>query len=418
MAARSLFRAESENARSTSWLGRVILIRPLSFAFATAAAAAIAMTIAAFFVFGEYTRKSRVTGVLAPAQGVVRIVAPQAGVVVALHVREGEPVAADAPVIVVADSRANLSSQEVGGAVASKVQARRAALKRQRAHALAAALSEQQGLAHRRDGLLRELERLGAEVSAESSRLALSGRSLDRARTLEGTGFVSFAAREHEENLALEQASRVESLRRNELSLRRDIAAAEYDLSLARSRAESQVAALDLQAASLEQEALERDIQYRATLVAPVSGTIAAVLVEPGQTVSAGTTLATVLPQDAQLEAHLYSPSRSIGFIRPGQDVLLRYVAYPYQKFGSHRARVSAISSNPLLPGELGFSPPDGSREPVYRIKAALDAQAIRAYGKPEPLQAGMQVEADILLDRRTLIEWVFEPLLSLAGRT
>jgi membrane fusion protein len=28
-----------------------------------------------------------------------------------------------------------------------------------------------------------------------------------------------------------------------------------------------------------------------------------------------------------------------------------------------------------------------------------------------------MEVQADVLLDRRRLIEWVFEPLLSLAGR-
>jgi membrane fusion protein len=71
-----------------------------------------------------------------------------------------------------------------------------------------------------------------------------------------------------------------------------------------------------------------------------------------------------------------------------------------------------------MLPGELGFTPADGSREPVYRIKVALEGQAIRAYGQLEPLQPGMQVEADILLDRRRLIEWIFEPLLSLAGRT
>jgi membrane fusion protein len=97
--------------------------------------------------------------------------------------------------------------------------------------------------------------------------------------------------------------------------------------------------------------------------------------------------------------------------------VLLRHLAYPHQKFGSHRARVLAVSRNPLLPGELGYAPPDGSREPVYRIKVALDSQSVAAYGRNEPLQAGMQVEADILLDRRRLIEWIFEPLLSLAGR-
>ena len=55
--------------------------------------------------------------------------------------------------------------------------------------------------------------------------------------------------------------------------------------------------------------------------------------------------------------------------------------------------------------------------EPLYRIKAELMEQSIDAYGKREPLQAGMQVEADIRLDRRRLIEWIFEPVLSLAGR-
>jgi membrane fusion protein len=134
--------------------------------------------------------------------------------------------------------------------------------------------------------------------------------------------------------------------------------------------------------------------------------------------VTAGTPLATIIPSDATLEGHLYSPSRSIGFVHEGQQVLLRYLAYPHQKFGMHRASVTAVSRNPMPPGELGFTPIDGSREPVYRIKVALEAQAIRAYGRLEPLQPGMQVEADILLDRRRLVEWVFEPLLSLAGRT
>jgi membrane fusion protein len=133
--------------------------------------------------------------------------------------------------------------------------------------------------------------------------------------------------------------------------------------------------------------------------------------------VSAGTTLATIIPQGAPLEAHLYAPSRSIGFVRPGQDVLLRYPAYPHQKFGSHRGRIASISRNAMPPGELGFAPADGSREPLYRIKVELDSQSIDAYGRPEPLKAGMQVEADILLDRRRLIEWIFEPLLSLSGR-
>jgi membrane fusion protein len=414
---RSLFRAESESARASAWLGRIVLTRPVSFMFMTFGALAVAGVLAAFFCFSEYTRKSRVSGVLAPTQGIVRIVAPQSGIVVAVHGREGESVDSDAPLFVIADLRANRSTEDVGAALAARVHARRKALQRQREHVVATLEAESVALMQRRTGLLREADQLDDEISSQVQRVALSTSGLERARRLESIGFLSPAAREHEEASRLENAARVEALRRTQLSLAREAQALQHEAATVRSRAEVQLAALDVQRASLDQEQVERDMQLHAVLVSPATGTLGSILVEPGQMVSAGTTLATLIPAGALLEAHLFTPSRSIGFVRDGQDVLLRFLAYPYQKFGSYRARVIAISKNPLLPGELGYSPPDGSREPLYRIKASLDAQNIRAYGREQSLQAGMQVEADIQLDRRRLIEWIFEPLLSLAGR-
>ncbi|VWD58499.1 bacteriocin secretion protein [Burkholderia contaminans] len=56
----------------------------------------------------------------------------------------------------------------------------------------------------------------------------------------------------------------------------------------------------------------------------------------------------------------------------------------------------------------------DGS---YYRITVALNAQQVTAYGKPQPLQAGMALKADVLQERRRLYEWVLEPLYSLTGK-
>jgi membrane fusion protein len=417
MEGRRLFRSEPESARANSWLGRILLIRPLSFTLLSIAALVLAFALGAFFTFGEYTRKARVTGVLAPIHGVVRIVALQPGMVVASYVREGEAVESDAPLFAISDTRANRATEDFGAAYATRAEARRRALERQRHHTLRAFEAEHASFVQRRAALGRELELIDEEIDTHTRRFALSSQGVDRARALETIGFLSPAAREREQEASLEQAARVEAARRTRLSLQREIAAIEYEMASARSRAQTQLAGLDVQAATLEQERLDRDVQFHSTMVAPIGGTVASVLVEPGQMVSAGTTLATLIPIDARLEAHLYTPSRSIGFVRDGQEVLLRFLAYPHQKFWSHRARVVAISKNPLQPAELGFSPADGSREPVYRIKAELDEQAIRAYGVAQPLQAGMQLEADVLLDRRRLIEWIFEPLLSLAGR-
>ncbi len=418
MSERPLFRQESEQARATAWLGRVVLIRPMSFTLLTACAMGFAVALAIFFVFGEYTRKARVSGVLAPAQGVVKILAQQSGIVEAVHAREGAHLEKDAPLLILGDGRASRSSEEIGAAVTSRLAERQRALQQQRQHAVDAMRTEQAAFAQRKAGLARELEQLDVELESQTKRAALADQGLGRARRLERIGFLSGAALDHEHDAALDQQARLEATRRARMALARELAAAEFDGESARSRAHAQLAAIDMQRASIEQEHVERDLQYHAAIVAPAAGMVATVLVERGQMVTPGTPLATLIPANTVLEGHLFSPSRSIGFVRAGQEVLLRYLAYPHQKFGMHRANVVAVSRNPMLPGELGYTPLDGSREPLYRIKVALDAQAIRAYGHLEPLQPGMQVEADILLDRRRLIEWIFEPLLSLAGRT
>ncbi len=414
----SLFRRESEQARATRWLGKVVLIRPVSFAFMTAWALAFAVSLAAFFVFGEYTRKARVTGVLAPREGVAKILAPQSGVVEAVHAREGAHVRKDEPMIVLGDGRAARDRVELGTAVILRLEERRRALLEQRDFAIAAAGAEQASYTERRSGLAREIGQLDGEIATQRARLGLASRGVERANRLEDIGFLSSAALDRERDAALDQESRLEQLQRARSSLVRDSAALEFDSASASARGHAQVAAIEMQRASLDQERIERESQFHAAIVAPAAGTVATVLVEPGQMVVAGTPLVAIVPSDATLEALLYAPSRSIGFVHEGEEVLLRYLAYPHQKFGMHRATIVAVSRNPMLPGELGFTPVDGTREPVYRIKAALDSQAINAYDRIEGLQPGMQFEADILLDRRRLIEWIFEPLLGLAGRT
>ena len=414
----SLFRRESEQARSTRWLGKVVLIRPVSFAFMTAWALAFAVSLAAFFVFGEYTRKARVTGVLAPREGVARILAPQSGVVEAVHAKEGGRVRKDEPMIVLGDGRTARDRGELGAAVILRLEERRRALLEQRAFAIAAAGAEQASYAQRRSGLANEIAQLESEIATQRARFGLASRGVDRANRLEDIGFLSQAALDRERDTALDQESRLEQLQRARSSLLRDSAALEFDAAGASARGRAQVAAIEMQRASLDQERIERESQFHAAIVAPAAGTVATVLVEPGQMVVAGTPLVAIVPSNATLEALLYAPSRSIGFVHEGEEVLLRYLAYPHQKFGMHRATIVAVSRNPMLPGELGFTPVDGTREPVYRIKAALDSQAINAYDRLEQLQPGMQFEADILLDRRRLIEWIFEPLLGLAGRT
>jgi membrane fusion protein len=105
--------------------------------------------------------------------------------------------------------------------------------------------------------------------------------------------------------------------------------------------------------------------------------------------------------------------------VAPGQTVRLRYAAYPYQKFGIGIGVVEAIEQSPYapqeLPAQVAATLPSG--EPVYRIVVGLDRQTVAAYGDEQPLKPGMVIEADIVQDRRRLVEWLLEPIYGLAGR-
>ena len=122
-----------------------------------------------------------------------------------------------------------------------------------------------------------------------------------------------------------------------------------------------------------------------------------------------------LLPTDAVLQAQLLVPSRAVGFIEPGNRVVLRYAAFPYQKFGQHYGKVADISRSALTTPEVEALTGRQPQEPLYRIQVALDSQQVMAYGKPEAVKPGMAVEADILMEKRTLLEWVFEPLYGMA---
>jgi membrane fusion protein len=91
--------------------------------------------------------------------------------------------------------------------------------------------------------------------------------------------------------------------------------------------------------------------------------------------------------------------------------VLLRYQAYPYQKFGHHVGQVVRISRSALTP-ERGAA--SAGAEPFYRVLVSLARQTVTAYGEEEPLRPGMVLEADILGEHRRLVEWVLEPLYTL----
>ncbi|HEU5015127.1 MAG TPA: secretion protein HlyD, partial [Roseiflexaceae bacterium] len=76
--------------------------------------------------------------------------------------------------------------------------------------------------------------------------------------------------------------------------------------------------------------------------------------------------------------------------------------------------QVVQVSRSALSPAEAATLLGQNVAMPLYRVLVSLDRQTISAYGKAEALKSGMALNADLLLDRRSLWQWVFEPLYGL----
>jgi membrane fusion protein len=118
-----------------------------------------------------------------------------------------------------------------------------------------------------------------------------------------------------------------------------------------------------------------------------------------------------IIPLDSTLQAQLFFPTRAFGFVRPGQQVRILYDAFPYQKFGTYRGSVTKVSQTILTSNDA--TGPITLNEPAYRVTVAPERPDIDAYGLKMPLQPGMLLKADVILEKRSLMRWLLDPLLS-----
>lgn len=414
----AIFRKEALQAKRGSWLGSISLAQPLPLWVLTGFAALAALAIGLFLFFGSYTRRAQVSGHLVPSQGMAMILAPATGIISQMQVTEGSAVTQDQTLAVV---RVPLATPEAGDAATAlheRLSRRQHSL--QQSHQAQQQLLNAQGsgIAAQLATARQELAQLQAEIANRREQAQIAADTLQRMQQLAADKYVSQLQVQQQQAARLQAQADVQLLERQATQTRRHIAQLQQARQELPGQRLASQASLSRDQALLEQERLETEARSTLAVKSPTQGIVATQLGKPGQAVQAGQPLMAVLPGEGTLEAELLVPSHAIGFVEPGDKVLLRYQAFPYQKFGHQQGEVKQISRSALNQSELQTLLGSALQsEPLYRVTVQLAAQTITAYGKPEPLKPGMLLEADILGEKRRLIEWVFEPLYSLKGK-
>lgn len=416
--ANRLFRKEVIDAQMAPTLGTVRLATPVSHQIWTLAALAIAAGIVVWLCVGQYTRREHASGILVPQAGLLTVTAGSTGTVTKIDVAEGSVVHAGEALLTIADQRSSAAMGDTSAVISDRLNQQQVRLRDDLTNTRHLADEQAQDLRMQQRMLRDQTRQTEAQLTIEQRQVEDLSALLHRLQGLGTKGYVSALDVQQQRTQEEEAEGQVKSLARQRSESQQQLASVSDQLAQLPLTMAGKLNDTGRQIAQNDQSLAQNEANRATVLHAPETGVVSSILIKAGQAVTTGESLLVVMPQGSPLQAQLLVPSRAVGFMHVGTAVALHYQAFPYEKFGVQHGTVASISRNALTPSEittlLGQQPPT---EALYQVQVRLTSQTVEAYGKPQSLKPGMALDADLLLDRRPMIEWIFEPLYGMGNR-
>jgi membrane fusion protein len=261
--------------------------------------------------------------------------------------------------------------------------------------------------------MIKKSLRLTEQLRLTQQRLKIRELQHIKYRDLAEQGLVSKTlANESQEKLLNEQLQ-VNSLHQQLEQVDSDIMRVDTEIVALTASKQQQLAQLNRHLSELKQQIARQKRHSEQTLVAQHDGIVSAITIKAGQNIKRGQFLFVLTPLNPTFYAELIIPSRAVAFVQPGTEASLKLNAFPFEKFGALKANITQISKTPLPVDNTKSTNP---AESMYQVIAQLSTQHIKAYGIERPLQDGMRVMADLHIERRSLVEWLIDPLIAAVG--
>lgn len=409
-----LFRQEVTAARRHQWLGEVVVVSPPSLRLSAFMALGVVFVLIVFIYFFSYTRKQQVSGVLMPDKGIIRIYSPQAGSVKNVFVKEGEKVTLGQPLFVLSSDRSLQGKDATQETISEQIRTRLKLYNNTLKEVESGWLTDKSATQHQIQQLTEQVKLQEQESNNQLQLSQLLNKRVMQYQELWKKEYVSLEQFQRIKEESLRQDGALETSRSTLINSRRELIQRNNELLQLESNYLKQRNDIASKIATTEQELTESESKREIIIRATKPGTVTALTATAGQYFDGHAPLLSIIPEGSQLQAYLYAPSYAVGFIRPHSDVWLRYPAWPWQKFGQYHGVVVSISRVALTQNEMDLFDNKGADTPLYRIVVQPDSHYVNVYGQKVELQAGMQLEADVVRESRRLYEWIFEPLIKM----
>jgi hemolysin D len=164
----------------------------------------------------------------------------------------------------------------------------------------------------------------------------------------------------------------------------------------------------ELQAQQTQAEAQKAQQRHSQTkLTAPIDGKVQQLAVHTqGGVVTPAQVLMVIVPQGADVQAEVSIANLDVGFVQPGQPVTIKLEAYPYTRFGTLQAQLQHLAADAVVDEKTGARFPA-----TLRITAPDKAAPGQNPTTPIKLAPGLNLTAEIHTGKRRVIDFLISPL-------
>ncbi|MFA0194646.1 HlyD family secretion protein [Vibrio artabrorum] len=417
--AKHLYRPEFFEAQKQTNEGAILLNNSFNQNIYLLLSMLVFIAVVAFITMGEYTRRETLVGLVSPLGGMVKVQANDSGYVEKLFVKEGDRVESLTPLYEIKTERFDESGIGVKKRILASLESQYQLIIERRQQ-------EEERVDFERQALVEDIVRLDIEtnilrnvLNLSKNELALTKELVNKQKVLLKNNFISELDYQKQQLELISKQSQVETHNLNLQRLQREKQSLVTNLNNLDINLSISLKDLDRQLEAMTQSKVEFLYQSDSQVRSPIKGIVASILAEEGHSVVNDQPLLILVPESEKAFVELYAPSRSIGFMKVGQKVRLRFDAFPYEKFGVQTGMITSVSKSSVAPEMIANRRliKNNEVEGLYQIKVELSKPTITVYGREESLVSGMTVVGDIELDTRKIYEWILEPLYTIKGK-
>jgi membrane fusion protein len=410
------FRPEAVSFRKKRLYGNLTVVNEPAANYFVAALCIAALLAIGAATLGQYARTEAAVGIITTSMPLAKILAPKLGIVANISVKEGQHVNAGDKLLVVSVDTPFENDESYSGNSLRSLERQTTINDDMREVIRANILVEKNRLSGEVSYATEEHSQVSSQIALQHELAHSLTRTINKWESLAVEGYISEYALEEKRQQLLSQRQNLSKLVQQQLSLKSQLANLKAQLTTLASTERKQLNENNIQTETLKQNSSAAKVAGNYVITAPISGIVSSLMATSGKSLRLQALVLNIIPDRTTLEAELYATSKAIGFIEPGQTVRLLYDAFPYQKFGSYAGTVESVSRSAISPNEIDV--PLNLQESVYRVRVKLTQEYISAYGKKIPLQPGMALKGNIVLEKRSFIDWLMEPLRTVRDRT